>query len=397
MSNLFIDPDFPQILGMELYRPKPQYIAKNILRPRVVYDFTKGPGDTLQLDRYSFWNDKETGNNAELSLTKASRERSTASTIGVGSSRGIDKDKVIMTLREYTGPSDSSNPNAPSTFQIPLQTIMTAQRKLWEFGQQAFHDSIGSSNLLDDFRRWEDRVYIGEMLKTTFVANPKGFADGATIDLAANGQFAGKLPQITTDDMEALVAEMNERKVPTFEDGNYWCLCSPKFLLHLRRDPDFREIARYPGAIPVSAMSQPSEPMGVPQVPANAGSFATPFQGGLMAGQSVDLMGMETFPTGFVFNGIRYFVSNNLPKGLVTVNYSNPPSGVSSGSAVRTAELGIVFGPQCIGVGVGGAGPQIRLNQNDDFQRFVIAIWHMYGSFELLDNRFCTTVRSYVS
>lgn len=44
MSNLFIDPDFPQILGMELYRPKPQYIAKNILRPRVVYDFTKGPG-----------------------------------------------------------------------------------------------------------------------------------------------------------------------------------------------------------------------------------------------------------------------------------------------------------------------------------------------------------------
>ncbi len=43
----FIDTEFPQILGAELYRPKPQYITKYVIRPRVKYEWFKGPGDTV--------------------------------------------------------------------------------------------------------------------------------------------------------------------------------------------------------------------------------------------------------------------------------------------------------------------------------------------------------------
>jgi hypothetical protein len=35
----------------------------------------------------------------------------------------------------------------------------------------------------------------------------------------------------------------------------------------------------------------------------------------------------------------------------------------------------MIFGSEAVGVGVGGAGPEVLLNNNDDFQRFVVAIW----------------------
>lgn len=44
---VFIDSQFPEILGAELYRPKPAYITKYVTRPRVKYDFTKGPGSCV--------------------------------------------------------------------------------------------------------------------------------------------------------------------------------------------------------------------------------------------------------------------------------------------------------------------------------------------------------------
>lgn len=98
---VFIDPDFPVILGQELYRPDAKYIAKYITRPRVKYEFLKGPGDTIQLDRYKFWNETQT--DPDAGYTKENRERSDTQTIGVNNSRSIEKDKVILNLREYTG------------------------------------------------------------------------------------------------------------------------------------------------------------------------------------------------------------------------------------------------------------------------------------------------------
>lgn len=66
--------------------------------------------------------------------TKEDREREAAETIGTANSRAITKEKVLVTLKEYTGPSDPSDPAAPSTFKIPKLTIIRAQRMLWEMG-----------------------------------------------------------------------------------------------------------------------------------------------------------------------------------------------------------------------------------------------------------------------
>jgi hypothetical protein len=50
--------------------------------------------------------------------TKTQRERTQDQTIGTANSRSIVKDKVLVSLREYTGPADPNNANLPSTFKI---------------------------------------------------------------------------------------------------------------------------------------------------------------------------------------------------------------------------------------------------------------------------------------
>lgn len=49
--------------------------------------------------RYAFWSTPEAGFN------KAARQRGATQVIGVNNSRNITKDKVILTLEEYTGGS----------------------------------------------------------------------------------------------------------------------------------------------------------------------------------------------------------------------------------------------------------------------------------------------------
>lgn len=102
--------------------------------------------------------------------------------------------------------------------------------------------------------------------------------------------------------------------------------------------------------------------------------------------------------TGFVFDGVRFFVSNNLPKARVNLNYtaSSDPNE-PTGAALRDGHLGIFFGPEALGVGIGGPGPEVLLNNNDDFGRFVIAIWRVFSSWELLNPSFITVGRSYGS
>ena len=83
---MFLDNDFPKILGAELYRPHPAYICEMAVEPVVVHDFTSQPGQTVQLDRYKFWGSPG---------TKDSRERISDQTIGTANSRNITKEKVL--------------------------------------------------------------------------------------------------------------------------------------------------------------------------------------------------------------------------------------------------------------------------------------------------------------
>ena len=382
---MFIDNDFPKILGAELYRPHPAYIAEMAVEPVVVHDFTRQPGQTVQLDRYKFWGTPG---------TKDSRERIADQTIGTANSRNITKEKVLVVLKEYTGPADPGDPTQPSTFKIARETLITAQRLLLDSGNlNMFHQSIGSLTLLDDYRRWRDRVFIDELAKAEAngaASTTQGgyyFAGGKTKDSSgrisySSTEYGNEVQQFQVKtDLLTIVKDLRKRNVPTFADGLYRCICDPTFMMHLRRDADFREIARYSGN-PGQGMY-----MGNPMMPNNASFYMGP-----QAGQGYFLAGEPVMPTGVQFEGVKFFESTNFPTKTVQASFNGGSTYTS-----QEAAQGYFFGPQSIGVGIGGPNAQVLINNNDDFSRFIILIWQLYAGFEILNKDFVTTAYSFVS
>lgn len=378
---MWIDNDFPKILGAELYRPHPAYVVEMAVDPVVVHDFGAQPGQTVALDRYRYW-----GNPG----TKDSRERTADQTLGTASSRNIVKDKVNVTLKEYTGPADPSQADQPSTFKVARETLMTSQRLLLDTRNiAAFHQSIGSLTLLDDYRRWRDRVFADELFKAE--ANGKANSTqggyffpknktktGTTIENYASGQSA-KFG--VKDDLLDVIEGMRRRNVPTFPNGHYRCIASPTAMKHLRQDSDFREIARYPG----NGMANPMQPHLAPNAINYMGSGVGYGQAGFVAGQPV-------MPTGFLFEGIQWFESTNLPDKSYTATI---PVASISGAVTEAAPI-LFFGMQAVGVGIGGDNAQILLNNNDDFGRFIIMVWSLMAGFEVLNKDFITVAYSFV-
>jgi hypothetical protein len=381
---VFLDNDFPKILGAELYRPHPAYVCEMAVEPVVVHDFTSQPGQTVQLDRYKFWG---------APGTKDSRERIADQTIGTANSRNITKEKVLVVLKEYTGPADPGDPTQPSTFKIARETLITAQRLLLDTGNlNMFHQSIGSLTLLDDYRRWRDRVFIDELAKAEAngaASSSQGgyyFAGGKEKDSSGRVsytalEYGDQVQQFSVrTDLLEVVKDLRKRNVPTFADGLYRCICDPTFMLHLRRDPDFREIARYAGN-PGQGMY-----MANPMMPNNSSFYMGP-----QAGQGYFLAGEPVMPTGVQFEGVKFFESTNFPTKNVTASFD----GGSSYAAKEVAQ-GFFFGPQSVGVGIGGPNAQVLINNNDDFSRFIILIWQLYAGFEILNKDFITNAFSFV-
>ena len=379
---MWIDNDFPKLLGAELYRPHPAYIIEMAVEPVVVHDFSKQPGQTVQLDRYRFWGKPG---------TKESRERTADQTLGSASARNIVKDKVLVTLREYTGPADSRDATQPSTFKVARETLITAQRLLLDTGNlNVFHQSIGSLTLLDDYRRWRDRVFANELLKAEacglasseqggyYLPGGKEKADSDPIAEYEAGESAKF--DVKTDLLE-VVKDMRKRNVPTFADGYYRCIVDPTAMMHLRQNSDFREIARYPG----TGMINPMAPELHPDANFFKGMGPAYGQAGFVAGQPV-------MPTGFLFEGVRWFESTNLPE----TSYNLIINDESAVAANYDAAQLIFFGPQAVGVGIGGNNAQILLNNNDDFSRFIIMIWSLFAGFETLNKDFITVGYSFV-
>jgi hypothetical protein len=349
--------------------------------PVVVHDFAAQPGQTVALDRYRYWGNP--GN-------KDSRERTADQTIGTSSSRNIVKDKVHVTLKEYTGPADPLNPAQASTFKVARETLITAQRLLLDTGSlPMFHQSIGSLTLLDDYRRWRDRVFADELFK----AEANGKADqsqggyyfpksktrtGTTVanyDSGQSAKFGVK------DDLLQVVTDMRKRNIPTFPDGYFRCIADPTAMQHLRQDSDFREVARYAG----QGVVDPMQPHLAPNANFFTGMGPAYGQAGFVGGQPV-------MPTGFLFEGVRWFESTNLPEKAFTATI--PVASISA--AVTPAAPMLFFGMQSVGVGIGGDNAQILLNNNDDFSRFIIMIWSLMAGFEILNKDFVTVAYSFI-
>jgi len=162
-----------------------------------------------------------------------------------------------------------------------------------------FHQSIGSLTLLDDYRRWRDRVFIDELAKAEAngaASSSQGgyyFAGGKTKDSSGRiayttTEYGNQVQQFSVrTDLLEVVKDLRKRNVPTFADGLVIVASAILlFMMHLRRDSDFREIARYAGA-PGQGMY-----MGNPMMPNNASFYMGP-----QAGQGYFLAGEPVMPT----------------------------------------------------------------------------------------------------
>ena len=377
------------MLGAELHRPHPTYISELVVEPVVVHDFSKMPGQTVQLDRYSFWGQPG---------TKESRERTPDMTIGTASGRNIVKQKVNVTLREYTGPADPSDADSASTFKISKENIMTAQRLLIDTGNLGvFHQSIGSLTLLDDYRRWRDRVFILEIYKAYSRGKaydkqggyyfPMGLTEDDVktkgYDVTTGKESAGRFS--TKYDLLNLVKDMRQRNVPQFPDGFYRCLCDPTFMVHLRQDKDFREVARYSGIGQVNPMTPYLQPNAINYLGTGPAYGQAGFPGGA-----------PSQPTGFVWEGVRFFETTNMPEFWFDVTINGVVGQAAKGVLNLRGATGLFFGPQAVGIGIGGPNAQVLTNSNDDFARFVVLIWQLYAGWECLNTDFITVAHSFV-
>lgn len=383
----FVDNDFPLILGAELHRPHPAYITEMVCEPVAVHDFLAQPGQTVQLDKFRYWSNPG---------TKDSRERTPDQVIGSANSRNIVKDKVLVTLREYTGPASQDDPTKPASFVISRETLITAQRLLYDRTQMAqFHASIGSMTMLDDYRRWRDRVFVGELMK----AESQGRADrrqggyyfpGNKLKDANNDQrgvqgvenYASGVDPIlrVRTDLVDIVKDMRTRDTLYFEDGYFRCLTTPEGDAVLRRDDDYREIARYSGVGVINPMQPMLQPNSI-------------FYEGGGWGQAGMNGGTPRMPVGTLFEGVRFFQSNNL--GEYAFSTTIPKYGDAAATIHRAIPF-IFFGPQAVGIGTGGPNASILLNNNDDYGRFIMAIWSLFAGFEILQPTFVTVAYSFV-
>lgn len=257
-------------------------------------------------------------------LTESSRSLDEQQTIGTSDPINQEVNKISVLLKEYSGPY-----NAVADSVAPLgvteKVARQAQAKLIDSGNPAdFFNSIGGRSLKDDHDRWHDRVLCNLMLTTTNVRNPDGVADGSTA-LTSTGS------KLDHEDLMAIKEQMLSANVPTFEDGLYYATVSPRMEKHLRQDTDFREAMNYYN--PTLRMR---------------GELG-------------------------IYEGFRFFVSTNIP--TATVNS-------------LTAYQGLFFGANAVGYGEGDLPVQVRMNKNDDYERFMYLIWLVYRGYALLDGRF---------
>ena len=227
---------------------------------------------------------------------------------------------------------------------------------------------------LDELFKSESRGASSDSQGGYYYPNGKTKPTSTTLTAYSATEYASERFKfnVKTDLLEVVKA-LRKRHVPVFADGYYRCIADPSLMKDLRADQGFREVARYPG------LGQ-----GSPLMPATAPNQA--IYGGGQYGQAQFVAGEPVMPSGFVFEGVRFFESTNFPAKTITVDI-----GDGAGAVSKSTPPALFFGPQAIGVGIGGPNAQVLINNNDDFSRFIILIWQLYAGFANLNKDFVTT------
>lgn len=220
--------------------------------------------------------------------------------------------QVTVTIREYAGPHDGS---AVAPIGITDFLKRRATHNLVEY--------IGTL-LRRDRNRWVDRVIIELLVSTTNVTTPGDVAEGSLV--------AGS--KMTEDELSEGLRKLQERSIPTFANGMYMMVISPKHFEDLRADTKFRESVRYLGT-----------------------------DGALVSGHLAN------------HGGFMIVVSSNIPT-----------KGVGAGGAV-TGYQAVAFGPQAVGWAI-GMDAEARRSKDDDYGREDRVLWIAHEGWALLDTDF---------
>jgi hypothetical protein len=287
--------------------------------------------------------------------------------------------------------------------------MIRQQRKLFDIGyaqpnvQPQFHDSIGATTLLMDYRKTIDRFYINALGNTPNKWNPSGVADGGT--------YPSGPPNFTVQDLDYILEWLVINRCPPFADGLYHALVHPRFFSHLRRDDRFLKqlltAAYYPVGYLMAVQDDPFKAGFMP--PANPymtshnptnhpGLIGTyPYLGQVLPGCDDQMM-----PGGFVYNQFRFFVSNNIPTKQVQLNYTAvvANSNEATGLQFRTAYPAMFFGRHAVGEIFGGDPEtglpvEMRAHENSDYRRFLIVTWHSMMGLARLNDDFVIEARTY--
>ncbi len=220
--------------------------------------------------------------------------------------------QVTVTIREYGGPHDGTN-------VAPIGITEFLKRR-------AKHDLVQyvGTLLRRDRNKFVDHVVSDLLLTTTHVTTPGDVAEGS---LTAGAK-------LTEDELSEMLRKLQERNIPTFSNGLFMAVLSPKHLEDLKADSKFRESVRYLGT-----------------------------EGALVQGHVAN------------HGGFMIVVSSNIPT-----------AGVGAGSAV-TGYRGVAFGPGAIGHAI-GMDAEARRSKNDDFGREDRVLWLAHEGWALLDSDF---------
>lgn len=416
-SNTLDITDFPAVLTAMAYRPSPTMIARWVIQPAFLQDSRLKPGEVYQMNRYGFLPDL-----GDMDLEY--RTRTDTQILGTQNTRQIPASRIPILLRELTGPGsgDPNNPGIAGNFRFSIPAMIKQQQKFWDMGyieplvQQQFHDSVGATTLLMDYRQTMDNIYLKTLTNTPNKWNPRGIVDGGT--------YSSGPPKMTVADLDYILEWLVTNKCPPYDDGLYRGLLSPRQYNHLRQDPRFREQVQAASYYPVSlVMAGQDNIFGSgympPPIPMENKSIngvnADIFQASV--GNPINqpsLMGFLPYlgqslpgdnaamPGGMIYNQFRLFVSNSYRTRQVQLTYNavSDGSGETVGTSFRTAFCGVYFGKHSVGEVFGGdpineIPVQILRNQNSDYNRFLIVIWQAFMGLARLNDDFVIEARSY--
>lgn len=288
---------------LKLLDPRWMAVAGNFAQ--VVSEPTT-PGKVILLDQPRYLGGTFT--EASRTLTEGTRITANPQAATMG--------QVSVTIKEYAGPHDGA-----AVAPIGVTDFLRRRAK---------HNLVQYLGLLlrRDRNKFVDRVIIDLMLASTNVTTPGDTAEGALV-----------ADQKLTDSMlRAIKRKLNERNVPTFANGLYMFVMSPKQEQDLKGDPEFRESVRY-------------------------------------------LTNESPLVTGHLTNHA----------GLMLVTSTNiPTKGVGAGGAV-TGYQGMAFGPNAIGWAI-GMDAEARRAKDDDFGREDRVVWIAHEGWKLLDTDFVERV-----